>query len=66
MKLKSDAAIGDAVEVEMISKAAGCEPVSEWFPATIVFISRVEIGVAFSDGSRLSLPRYSSDWKMNC
>jgi hypothetical protein len=34
-----------------------------WLPATITHVSEAEIGVAFSDGERLAIPRRSGGLK---
>jgi hypothetical protein len=58
---------GDAVEVLIVSRLPakpGERPVEEkWLPATVVNASRNEIGVAFSDGERLALQRFSNKWR---
>lgn len=77
MKAKCDVSIGDAVEVEMLRRPEFESvrlTVSEqqqqqrtstvWMPATVVFTDERQIGVAFSNGERLAVPRQSMKWRM--
>lgn len=47
--------IGDPVEVLHLMPE-GNEVVEVWTPATVVYVTPQQIGVAFSDGERLALP----------
>lgn len=47
--------IGDPVEVlHLMPEGNGI--VEQWTPATVVYVTPHQIGVAFSDGERLALP----------
>lgn len=48
--------IGDPVEVLFISPGEELEVVEEWVPATVVYVTTSQVGVAFADGDRLALP----------
>lgn len=77
MKDRSTIDIGDPVEIRMIerpspsrvtrdavpSPALRPEPREIWVPATVVAVSEQDIRVAFSDGERLALVRYSHAWR---
>lgn len=39
-------------------------PRQEWLPATVVYVTPTAIGVAFSDGERLAVPRTSLGWRL--
>lgn len=56
--------IGDPIEIRTIQRSPFQRtPDVTWLPATITHVSDNEIGVAFSDGSRLALPRRSGGTK---
>lgn len=79
MKLRQDIGVGDAVEVAAVERPVVATPIREysdddpppaippmtetWLPATVVFANRSEIGIAFSDGERLAIPRFSNKWR---
>lgn len=45
--------IGDPVEVRKLSFEKG----EEWVPATVVYVSEYQVGVAYASGVREALPR---------
>jgi hypothetical protein len=56
--------IGDPIEIRSLQRSPFKYAVEEiWLPATITHVSEAEIGVAFSDGERLAIPRRSGGLK---
>ncbi|NBU79777.1 MAG: hypothetical protein EBS50_12025 [Sphingomonadaceae bacterium] len=52
--------IGDAIEVKFMQMMDGAfTPEELWLPATVCHVDSHQIGVAFSDGERMALPRNS-------
>ena len=61
--------IGDAIEIRAMERSPFGRGAKEvWLPATITLISEAEIGVAFSDGERLAVPRTAKPkhWRLPC
>lgn len=57
--------IGDPIEIKVIERSPYKRaPEEKWLPATVVHIDEHQIGVAFSDGERLAVPRHSNgQWR---
>jgi hypothetical protein len=50
--------IGDPVEVRAVERSPYVRGVQyKWLPATVTHVDDNQIGVAFSDGGRLAIPR---------
>lgn len=79
-KSKQDVRIGDPVEVRLMERPPMTAPFAgysdgdpppavapisvRWAPATVAYVERDSIGVAFSDGERLAIQKHSDAWRL--